>query len=124
MTDARIEREVVGALNNPEQEATPLQRMRRRYVVAQLRGRHALVLDRDELDFSGIGDGAAHDVVRILVLEPIAVRVVPTEMGVDRVTHGADVAPTGDLPGEDHHAGHFQTPRRVVAVATKMLRLL
>ena len=36
----------------------------------------------------------------------------------------ADIAPPGDLPGEDHHAGHFETSRRVIAIPTKVLGLL
>ena len=124
MTDACVEREVVGALNNAEQKATPLQRVRRRYVVTQLRGRHVLVRDRDEFDLGGVGDGAPNDVVGIRVLEPTAVGVVPAKMRVDRISHGANVAPTGDLPAEDHHPGHLETTCRVVGVAAKVLGLL
>ena len=89
-----VEREVIVALDDPEAEAIPLQRIRR----ARRRGRapapaSARRAGRHELDVGGVGNSMADDFgPSSVVLEPAAIRVVPTKMRVDDVGHRADVA--------------------------------
>lgn len=93
MSDTRIEGEVIVTLNNPEQEAVPLQRLRRCNVVAQLRLRHVLMLSLDDFDICRVSDGMPNDVFGIVELKPTVVGVVAAKVCVDRIIHGADVAP-------------------------------
>jgi hypothetical protein len=92
--------EVVRALNNSESEAIPLQRIGgSQYVVLPFCRRYLPMLNGDELDIGGIADGVPDDVLRIGVLEPTAVGVMPTKVQVEEVRHGPDITPTGDIHG-------------------------
>ncbi|CAM2823769.1 hypothetical protein BHQ20_28920 [Mycobacterium intermedium] len=78
MIHADAHGEVVVTLNDGEPEAIPLQRVRRgQYVVLPLLGRHLAVLNRNQLNISGIGDRVPDDVRVVGEFEPAAVRVVP-----------------------------------------------
>ena len=56
----------------------------------------------------------------VRVLEPTVIRLVPTKVRVDDVTHGADVAPTGFVAGADHQPGIVEPLGRVAEKAAKM----
>jgi hypothetical protein len=58
--------------------------------------------DREEFNVGGITDSMPNNAFRIFVLEPTVIRLVPTKVRVDDVTHGADIAPTGFVSGADY----------------------
>ena len=58
--------------------------------------RHLAVLSRDKLNISRLLDGPPHEVLAISRrLEPAAVAVVATQVGIDDVRHGTGIARPG-----------------------------
>ena len=121
MIDAHVEREVVLALDDPEPEAIPLQRIRGgQDVVCAIPPASS---HRARSGRTRCRAGSAM-VCRTMwsasvVLEPAAVRVVPAKVRVDDVGHGTDVAPTGDVPGGDEQPRDIEPLGRLFAIATK-----
>ena len=77
----------------------------------------------DEFDIGGLGNRPSNDVIRVLVLEPTAVCVMPAKMRVDHVAHSTDIALTGLVPRANDQPGVVKSPFRVVVEAANMLRL-
>ena len=58
--------------------------------------------------------------LRIFVFEPTVIRLVPTKVRVDDVTHDADIAPTWFVSGADHQPCIVEPSGRVTGKAAKM----
>src|SRR6185312_2767218 len=118
------EGEVTLVLDYPEREAAPLQRTwYRHHVRTNLVGRQVALIDRYELDVGRIVDGVPDELSIAGVLEPTAEGVVPTEVRVDGVIHGSNIAPACHLTAGDDLPGKVQPRCRPFAVVTKMLAL-
>ena len=116
------ESEVALVLDYPESEATPLQRIRYVHDMSvYLVDRHVAVIDRHEFDVSRIVDGMPDEFAVIGLFEPTAERVVPTQVCVDGVIHGRNVALAGHFTAGDDLPGKVQSRGCPFAVVTKML---
>ena len=51
-----------------------------------------------------VNDRVPNNALRVVVLEPAVIRLVPTKVRVDDVAHGADVASPGYVSGADHQS--------------------
>ena len=101
VVDTGVESEVILALNDPEGEAAPLERSR--YgddVVVQFFDRHFAVVDRLEFDISRIIDGCLM-ISPSPLFEPAAIRVMPTQVCVERLIHGRNITSAGHFARGD-----------------------
>src|SRR5277367_1402991 len=79
-----------------------------------------VIPSRDKLNIGSITYGTPDNVFRIFALEPTVICLVPTEVCVDHVTHGADIAPAGFVSGTDHQPCIIEPTGRVAGKAAKM----
>ena len=115
--------EVVVVLNKHEAKAVPVQRVG---VARTLRCHSSVVIGRAwsaRTRCRSGWHGAPDEVVGVGVLEPTAIGVVPAQMCVDDVGHGAEVAPTGYLPCGDTQPRHVEALVCVPAIGAKMFAL-
>lgn len=116
--------EMVAALHDPKPKTTPLQGIRRvLHDLANLRQRELTMMNWYELDVGGILDRTPDYLSVAVVLEPAAIGIVPSEMGVDHVVGRPDIALAGLLAADDHQPRVVESLCLLLAIAPNMLRL-
>jgi hypothetical protein len=112
------------ALDDPEGEAAPLQRIRYAHDMgAYFVSRQFAVIDRREFHISRIADGMPYELSITVVVEPTAERVMPTQVCVDGVIHGSNVTLAGYFTGSDDLPRKVQPRGCPFVIITKMLAL-
>ena len=124
MVDAHVEGEVIVELDDAEGEAVPLHRRRSGPdEVPELVVAHHTVLGGNELDVGRTVHLVPDDLVLTVVLEPAAVGVVTTNVGVDHVVHRTQIALSRCVVRGDHQPRVVESLGGILRVPTDVLRL-